>query len=356
MPGVDDCVADALHHYRTYDSAVDVVSAFEMIFTVSRSDLPATVEHFERYPSIPIEGGDPLTPDFTVLFKDGTGLVGEVARLALHDNSVDKVVDQLSNYHGLSQLPVGTDGSLAPVRQVDVVLIVPFEVGGGAAKRILEDRLDQDQHPYDPPWPPCLIQFGFDGGKYIFQRISHPLNGTIRDEERATGLGAWFAENGDFRARPERIRGIRTRYPFMNDPVNRLYLATFLWAQVLADLAGGQPRPTKLVVTETHLAQLLRDEYGRMSRREVAEAMSLLSEAGLAELSGPGEWTVAWDELRMRGVDHDHEAIARRACAKSKSGPLARLRKRERDEGPAAQPTLFDAIAQPADDATAEGP
>jgi hypothetical protein len=339
---VDKCVADALQSYRTYDAAVDVVSSFEMIFTLSNSDLPSTVQHFERFPSIPRATGDALTPDFTVVFEDGTGLAGEVARIALHENSVDKLVSQLEGYHELHELPIRSDGALASVSQVDVIVIVPFEVGGGAAKRILEERLDAEDHPYCPSWPPCLVQFGFDGGKYIFQRIAHPLNGALRDGSRTTGLGAWFDVNGDFRARPERIRGIRTNRPLINDSVDRLYLATLLWAQVLADLAGTQARPTKISVTESYLVQRLREDYGRMSHREVRDAMSLLSEAGLAELRDEDQWVVAWDELRMKGADHDHEIIARRACSRSRTGPLDRLRRRERSEGPLAQPTLFD--------------
>ena len=74
-PAVDlaECVDRLLHGFTTYDRAVDVVSAFETAFT-TRISLPGTVRHFERFPRIPGDRGSTLTPDFTVVFHDGTGL------------------------------------------------------------------------------------------------------------------------------------------------------------------------------------------------------------------------------------------------------------------------------------------
>lgn len=83
---VGECVERLLYGFTTYDRAVDVVSAFEMAFTSSLTGVPETVRHFERFPRVPDEDGTILTPDFSVVFDDGGGLVGEIARIALHDN------------------------------------------------------------------------------------------------------------------------------------------------------------------------------------------------------------------------------------------------------------------------------
>jgi len=47
------------------------------------------------FPRIADGEGDTLTPDFTVLFDDGGGLAGEIARLARHENIINDPVDPL---------------------------------------------------------------------------------------------------------------------------------------------------------------------------------------------------------------------------------------------------------------------
>ncbi len=52
---------EMMREYEIYDHAVDVVSAFEFLFTVP-PDMAATVAHFEWFPRIPrADGGDPDT-------------------------------------------------------------------------------------------------------------------------------------------------------------------------------------------------------------------------------------------------------------------------------------------------------
>ena len=118
-----------LTEYETYDQHVDVVSALEWLFTDPVvKGMPDTVAHFERFPRIPVAGKkDPLTPDFTVLFADGTAIVGEIAKIALHENSVEKVCAQIGGYAVLDQVPNGR-GGLATVRHLDVMLLVEAAV------------------------------------------------------------------------------------------------------------------------------------------------------------------------------------------------------------------------------------
>jgi hypothetical protein len=176
---VGECIERLMHGFRTYDRAVDVVSAFEMAFTTSRTDVPGTVRHFERFPRIPDPPGNPLTPDFSVVFVDGAGLVGETARIALHENSVDDLCAQIAKYDALTQLP-GPDG-LVDVTFVDVLVLVPQSVGVAAVKRIVVKRYAEATHWYKPSAPPCVVQFAFDEDRYIFQRLLEPRNGMLRE-------------------------------------------------------------------------------------------------------------------------------------------------------------------------------
>jgi hypothetical protein len=319
-----ECVERLLRAFRTYDRAVDVVSAFEMVYTDSRSELPGTVRHFERFARIPVASGNPLTPDFAVLFNDGGGMVGEIARLSLREESVDDLCAQLARYDELRQLPDGS--GLADVTYVDVILLVPLDVGPAAVRRVIVERALNDEHPYSPGTLPCVVQFGFDEGRYIFQRLPDPRNGMPRDGDRPDGLAGWFTRNGDFRAQPKRFASFKAARAFMNDPMDALYLATHLWAKTFPTGAGaaGAGHPVRVAVRPADLATELRAQHGGVRTGDVERALGLLATAKLAELT-PDGWVVAWEELRSPGEHDLAQTLARRACRPPARGPIARL-------------------------------
>ncbi len=337
---VGECVSRLLHGFTTYDRAVDVVSAFEMAFTTSLTDVPGTVRHFERFPRVPDEKGNTLTPDFSVVFNDGGGLVGEIARIALHDNSVDSVCEQLAKYDALSELP-GPDG-LVEVSYTDVLLLVPQSVGVAAVKRIVVERYAAPAHPYKPSVPPCVVQFAFDENRYIFQRLLEATNGVLREADRAEGLGRWFEQNGDFKARPGRFSDIKAQRAFMNDPVDPLYLATHLWAKTFPTMAGDSQRPVRLELKAADLAAELRDKYGRVRSRDIEHGLDLLKTAKLAERTADG-WVIAWEELRVTGERDLAHAIATRSCRPPGRSAVAKLEAAERaaETAPVPPQTLF---------------
>ncbi len=335
-----ECVDRLLHGFTTYDRAVDVVSAFEMAFTTSHSDVPGTVRHFERFPRIPGDRGSTLTPDFTVVFHDGTGLAGEIARLALHENSAEELCRQISKYDELRQLPAQTE--LVDVAYTDVLLLVPQAVGVAAVKRIVVDRFADPDHPYKPSVAPCVVQFAFDEDRYIFQRLLEPRNGTLRDGDRADGLGRWFDENGDFKARPSRFSDIKAARAFINDAADRLYLATHLWAKTFPTLVGHAPRPVRLEVQSADLAAELRDKFGGVLASDVDGALELLQTAKLADRTNDG-WVVAWEELRVPGEKELAHALATRACRPPSRSASSRLDAAAHAEAakPSPPPSLF---------------
>ena len=306
-----ECVDRLLYGFTTYDRAVDVVSAFEMAFTTSHSEVPGTVQHFERFPRIPGPGGSTLTPDFTVVFQDGTGLTGEIARLALHENSAEDLCRQIAKYDEIRELPGQT--GLVEVAYTDVLLLVPQAVGVAAVKRIVVERFADPDHPYKPSVAPCVVQFAFDEDRYIFQRLLEPKNGTLREGERVDGLGRWFEENGDFKARPSRFSDIKAARAFINDTADSLYLATHLWAKTFPTLAADAPRPVRLQVRSADLAAELRDKFGGVLASDVDGALELLRTAKLVDRTSDG-WVVAWEELRVPGEKELAHALATRAC------------------------------------------
>jgi len=340
---VEDCVERRLRDFRLHDRVVDVVSSFEMVFTESQSQVPGTVARFERFPSIPVADRE-LSPDFSVLFQDGTGLVGEIARFALRDESVDDLCDQILKYDALTGLP-SQDG-ITDVEFVDVLLFVPLDLGPASAIRILEERLLRADHPYKPGRHPCIIQYGFDEGRYLFQRIQHASNGLPEDANRPDGIGRWFRENGDIRARPDRFAHIKAARAFVNDGIDDLYLTVHLWAKTFATMAGEQSneRPIAMTIDPEEIARNLREAHGRVRVDDVRRALSLLERAKLAEPNGAGGWTVGWEELRGEDLA---ATLAKRICYPPRTGgPLNRVRRRvasakPADTGQEERPRLF---------------
>lgn len=295
-----------LEEFRTYDRNVDIVSAWEFLCEVP---LHEDVRHFERFPSVSVDGNF-LTPDFTVLFHDGGGLVAELARFPLIDEGVDGLCRQLSSYDNVREIPGPT--GLHSVTEVDLMLIVPMELGTPAVDRIIHERYAKPEHWYCPSAAPIIVQVALDQDKYVFQRLPDPLNGQFRDDDRNQRLSTWFARNA-VPVRPDRFKEIKAARAFINDPIPELYLATFLWAKTFPVLAAAEPVMAALEVTPAGLAERLRREHGKVRANDVERALRLLGRAGLAaEL--PSEWIVEWRELRPRGAERElAELLARRA-------------------------------------------
>jgi hypothetical protein len=324
---IDKCVEELIHASQTYDRAVDVVSAFEMLYTTSKT-LPATVRHFERFPRLTHPDGNPCTPDFTVVFHDGGGLAGEVARIAQNEESVDGVCKQLLRYDALEELPVTPEGVVEKVKYADVVLLAPLTVGAPTVKRILHDRLGDPEHWYSPTAVPCILQFGFDEGKLIIQRPQDPANGDLREEERMDGISSWFAGGGQINVPPEMFAPIKAAKAFINDGVDDLYLATHLWAKTFPTIESAREDGLGALLSTTvaELAGDLRTRFGYIRQADVLRAMKLLQTARLAEATKDAKWLVAWNRLPTRGERELQLNLAGRVCDPPKTSTIPRRR------------------------------
>jgi hypothetical protein len=343
-PAQARCLEELVSGFTNYDRAVDVVSAFEFLHTGSDA-LPPTVRHFERFPRL-TEDGRISTPDFTVLFTDGTGVAAEISRIARHDNSVESLCRQLMRYDSLTQLP-SYDGD-AFVGHCDVLLLVPFELGVDTVRRVLHERFADEAHWYAPSVAPCVVQFSLDQGRWVFQRLADPLNGILREEGRGEGIGGWLAETS-IKVKPERFAAIKAARAFMNDPVDQLYLATHLWAKTFATMVSEkQPDglPIILQVSVEELTAHTRAHYGSVRRADIRRAMRLLQAAKLAEAVTDTEWQLAWYRLQVPGERELSRAIAKRVCDPPRTTRLDALRKRGEFKGDrrsaASQAQLFD--------------
>lgn len=316
---------ELLSQHRLYDQYVDVVSAFEWLFTETR-DMPQTVEYFERFPTIQAKDGNLATPDFSVIFTDGSGLVGEIARIALHENSVENLCSQIGRYDSLSVLP-GANGAIMPVSHVDVLLLVPLELGTDVVRRVLTERYENPDHPNKPGHPPCVIQYVPQPDKYVFQRRADANNGKLREGLRVPGLGSWLSR-GDFKPPASEFAHVKSSRPFINDPVAPLYLACQLWTKVFSTLtagidAVGDYKP--LLISVQGLADELEAKYGRVDRNAIREAMDIPVASRCAETLAKDSWRIAWGDLAHKGGEEVGEVLARRSSKPPAKGPIRRL-------------------------------
>lgn len=338
-----------LQDHQLYDQYVDVVSAFEWLFTETK-DMPGTVAHFERFPRVHGPDGNPATPDFSVVFVDGTGLVGEIARIGLAEGSVDDLCHQIGRYDELTELPDST-GQPVVITHVDVLLLVPFDIGTDVVRRVITERLLDPNHAYKPSHPPCIVQYVVQTDKYVFQRRPDEGNGQLRDLRRDPGLGAWLA-SGDFKPPAAHFAHVKAQRPFMNDPVKPLYLASQLWTKLFPTLTAdtapvGDYKP--LIKTTNELAEEVGAMYGRVGKTALREAMGILVSARCAESLGVDRWRVAWGDLAHMGGEEVGEVLARRTQNPPAKGPIKRLIEAYSDLGitdpakeqPAQQGTLL---------------
>jgi hypothetical protein len=323
-----------IDEFKVYDRAVDVVSIYHWLFTATK-ELPKTVRHFERYPKVQVTRNDEtvvLTPDFTVLFSDGTGIVAEIANLALHDNSVEKLCNQLNNYGKITHLQ-DRDGSLVLTAPVDVRLLTPVEMHASAARRIFNERIDESDHRYKPLRRPVLAHFSALPDKYVIHFWANEvLNGALHQNDREPNY-ATFTDGLNIPA--EYFAQNKVTHAFMNDPVKPLYLATRLWANVFPSAFGVSG--TELELTSDAIVTALRSQYGVGRSNDVAAAMRILVAADVATEVNPRKWKVKRRSLRSDG-DDVHGAIAERVAKRAVRKPS----RRKAASTPPQELALFD--------------
>ena len=289
--------------YSQYDRRVDIVSVAEVWFTRS-AELASTVRHFERFPRGSHPDGNDATPDFTVLFNDGTAIAGELSHLALPEESLDDLARQLLRYSTLTEIQSGpTAGSQRPMQQaaaVDVTLFCPDRVANAACDR-LANAIADAEHFYKPSRPPMVLAYGFDAdhGTYTFTRPTRAQNDLLPDYGRRPSLSTWLAGSADtLRGLPNHFVPIKAAARFMNDDPPPLYTATVIWSVLLPNYVAEQTLelPADLNFTVDGLAARMQRDFGFGRRRDATAALEFLKVARLAS-EGSRDWQIHYRDL-----------------------------------------------------------
>jgi hypothetical protein len=313
-----------LREFREYDASVDIVSCFEVFFCESTS-LPATVAHFERFPRYTAPDGELVTPDFTVLFTDGTLLVGEIAKLARDEHSLEDLLHQIGRYDTLTRAPsaplLGGGHQLVDIDAVDVLLLVPDGESNAAIDRI-DQAIEQRRYGYSPRQRPTVIGWSFDvaDSRYIFKYDDRSNNPRPRTHGRNPSLTSWLQGAHDtLRCPASRFTPVKLRHRFMNDRPPGLYMATILWLDALPAIASPRVPPVDIEVKAADLASYLRDSYGWGDVAAVNAGLEFLRRAGLARPTAQA-WTLELKEVAT-SREEVHTELLRRHLARP-SGPV----------------------------------
>jgi hypothetical protein len=290
--------------YRRYDEYVDIVSCFEWLFTGDDvQDLPDTVAYFERFPRCVIGADRTLTPDFIVVFNDDSVLVGEIATIANHDNSVDKLCSQLLAYEEIDRVDLPDGTSIVPSR-MDVMWLAPVEISNPACRRVLVERMNSAQHSYSPVKAPCIVQYARLADKYTFARVPHSDNGQLASGLAICQLQSYLVNT--LNIKPARFVDVKTEYAFMNDRPSVLYLATYLQVRFWPMLFGAGTSVERVSIRRIATSMQTTYNYGRV--KEIRRALELLQDAGLASPKDDDEWEVR-RKIPGRGGKEAHEKI-----------------------------------------------
>ena len=320
--------------YKEYDAKVDIVSCFEVFFEDSTS-LPLTVVHFERFPHYRAPDGRGVTPDFTVLFNDGTLLVGEISNLARDEHSLEDLLHQIGRYDTLSQAPsgllAGGGHTLTDIEAVDVLVLVPEGESNAAIDRINE-AIEEHRYGYAPRQRPTVMGWSFDaaGSRYIFKYDGRSNNPRPRTHGRSPSLTSWLQGSHDtLRCPAGRIGPVKISRRFMNDRPPGLYMATVLWLDALPAVASPRLPPVDLDVTVADLAAYLRVSYRWGDTDAVNSGLAFLQRAGLARPTANG-WAIELKEVATsRG--EVHAELMRRYLARP-TGPVTAADREEAAE------------------------
>lgn len=314
----ENCFDNLIEKFNTYDQYVDVVSCWEAFLEDSYSDLFPNFQ-FDRFPSIPIKGRGPFTPEFTVYFNDEYGIVFEVKRtFPRGEEAFEKELNQLKKYSNFD-LSFKTPNSRKKPDKYDIVLLTGHIASMNTAKRI-QDRLDSGEIQLDSNL--VLIEYMYPREDvelgYQFRRIPI-LEQNFRDDclsekySLSKKMKLKNPKNNIFVSLNDFI-DYKARGVLCNDKPPPLYLACYLWHKVFYPeyLSKSQKKYwqrgniNKIFKIKPHLGKLknlVNNKYipgGGVSIGWLKKTFKFLKEAKLAVKENKRTYTVKYRNLRKR--------------------------------------------------------
>lgn len=338
------CVKSLEEDFNRYDQYVDVVSCWEeFLNTVYSSDFNDF--HFERFPSISNpNGGNSLTPDFSVFFNDDYGIVFEISRTLPQDKEkFEKEVSQLASYDGDLALKTGNGEKKVP-KTLDIVLLVSSGESKNIAKRLnhaLENEFDFDANL-------ILLDYTYtnhDANPYYKFKRSEELDNfrddTISEDKQLSKKMSIDDDDpyGDefeaVRVSPSKFCEYKATRVLMNDSPEPIYLSCYMWHEVFYDYLKQNQRmhwarknPNKILSIEIDLKDLkekLNNDYipdYNIRVKELRQTFKFLADSELATRKSKNKYEVDFRNLNKVRLENDIKTnfkglaslIAKRYC------------------------------------------
>jgi hypothetical protein len=360
---VRDCIRSVKNEFTTYDQTVDIVSCLEVVLEEVYHD---AIDLFDRFPRF----RDPdLTPDGSVLFKNGYGLVVEVKR-TLPDNDAGflRSVQQLKRYD--TELDMRTrDGGTRVPEVMDIALLIKADNANEIFTRF-QRVCEEEGIAFDRNL--VLMEFYYDSSDTVSKYVIRKWIGSnrpFRDELGEDGLEEVLGRRAkSLSVLPEQFISRKLASVFVNDDPPPIYTVVLLWTKVLHNLLEPEQReewrvagPTKRLFIECDVDEIvtfINDgllEKGRVRRGWIVRALEFLQTCGLAEFPSRDRVRITYRNLRQmisprtyetdgqKTVDEHREycgLFASIYCKRSMEGDGSGERVESTEEG-ARQETLF---------------
>lgn len=298
---------DLKKSFRNYERAVGTVNSVEGHLRKWYRDL---LESFDRYPRLKRKQGDPLTPDFVVVFKGPYVIVGEAKRaMGLTDKSLEDRFGQLMSYDDSLTVKKNDAGGVFESAEHDIWVLLNPEYALKEAKRI-KPLVDEERKNGKLGRGVVIFQINYD---------SQPA--------KSRWVCSWVTESDYFRDKilpegrrlsdrhqhigesiviyPESFAKIQAKYYFCNDDAPDIYVAVILWSRIFRNMMPPKQRED-WVENDCHgsveftvtLDEILRQELvslGMTQKKDVVrKGLNLLSKGKLVQNEGKDKYLIRY--------------------------------------------------------------
>ena len=307
------CIEEQLKQFDVYDQAVDIVSCWECFLDHVYSGVFSDF-HFERFPKLPQNAGDPLTPDFTVFFNEDYALIAEIKRtFPTDDDAFESTLDQILKYDqdlGIKR----AQGDRATSEVCDLMVILSGSAAPQIGTRINNRLMHDPDYDFDKNLITLRYQYNSSAtlSRYEFQRVTE-VDHEFRDDPLPSdiSLSNSIGEEGNYdtmECYPKHFTPVKVKKPICNDEPPGAYLATILWNKVLPEcldrdqyLRWQQGTVQKTMEIHTTVSEMTDRLNAYMADGEpneswVEEALNFLCDAELAE-ENSGQFVVKFRDL-----------------------------------------------------------
>lgn len=299
--------------FATYERAVWTVNSVEGHLLHWYRDL---VVCFDRYPRLERANGDPVTPDFVVVFKGNYVIIGEAKRaMGLTDRMLEDRFDQLMGYD--NPLTVRTNYSNGVLKSADhdiwvllnpeyarkeTLRLKPFveaaRKNGKLKRSLVIFQVHYDSQQADPHW---VCTWVTDSDRFRDERLPRGRRLSERHQIQGEAIAIY----------PKLFAQVQAKHYFCNDDPPPIYIAVILWSRVFRNMMPEAERldwvendcsgEVEFVVTLDAIQTQGNTSLGTPLKKEaLRKALDLLAKGQLAHDEGDGKYRIRYKQFAPR--------------------------------------------------------